>query len=88
MSRNNDYTKGNLSDDFCHKNYEKLIGINFSRQKNKFFSQQINFIGKLEEDYGATMLFIAENQQKTILNFSLNPLNVTEKIKQWIIKKY
>ena len=27
------------------------------------------FTGKLEEDDGATMFFIAEKQQKTILNF-------------------
>ena len=32
--------------------------------------QQINFIGKLEEDDGAAMFFIAEKQQKAILNFS------------------
>ena len=34
--------------------------------------QQINFTGKLEEDGGATMFFISEKQQKTILNFSLD----------------
>ena len=33
--------------------------------------QQINFIGKLEEDDVATMFFIAEKQQKFILKFSL-----------------
>ena len=33
--------------------------------------QKINFIEKLEEDDGATF-FIAEKQQKTILNFSLD----------------
>ena len=38
---------------------------------------QINFVGKLEED-GATMFFIAKKQQKTILNFSLDSLIVTE----------
>ena len=27
-------------------------------------SQQINFVGKLEEDDGSTMFFIAEKQQK------------------------
>ena len=40
--------------------------------------QQINFTEKLEEDDGATMFFIAEEQQKAILNFSLNSLIVTE----------
>ena len=40
--------------------------------------QQINFVGKIEKDNGATMFFIAEKQQKTILNFSLDSLIVTE----------
>ena len=40
--------------------------------------QKINFVGKLEEDDGAVMFFIAEKQQKTILNFSLNSLIVPE----------
>ena len=40
--------------------------------------QQINFTGKLEEDDGATMFFIAEKQQETILNFTLASLIVTE----------
>ena len=40
--------------------------------------RQINFTGKLEEDNGATMFFIAEKQQTTILNFSLDLLIVTE----------
>ena len=41
-------------------------------------SQQINFVGKLEEDDGATMFFIAEKQQKTVLNFSIDLLTVAE----------
>ena len=40
--------------------------------------QQINFTGKLEEDDGSVMFFIAEKQQKTILNFSLNSFIVSE----------
>ena len=40
--------------------------------------EQINFIRKLGKDDGATMLFIDEKQQKTILNFSLDSLIVTE----------
>ena len=45
-----------------HQKYYKLLGTDL----------QINFTGKLEEDDGATMFFITEKQQKTILNFSLN----------------
>ena len=41
-------------------------------------SQQINFIGKLEDDDDATMFFIAEKQQKTILNFYIDLLTVAE----------
>ena len=33
-------------------------------------TQQINFVGKLEYD-GATMFFMAEKQQKSILKFLL-----------------
>ena len=40
--------------------------------------QQINFAGQLEEDDGMTIFFIAEKQHKTILNFSLDSLYVTE----------
>ena len=50
--------------------------------------QQINFVGKLREDDGAKMFFIAEKQQKTNLKFSKDTLNVTERYKQWSIKKY
>ena len=78
MSRNNEYTTSNLLDNLYHQNCYKLIGINLSRQKNTSISQQINFTGKLEEDVGGTMFFIAEKQQKTILSFSLHLLIVTE----------
>ena len=78
MSRNDNYTTGNLLDFSYHQNYYKLIGINLSTQRNTNIPQQIDFTGKLEEDDGAKMFFIAEKQQKTILNFSLNSLIVTE----------
>ena len=77
-SRNDDYTTGHLLDYLYHQNYYKLIGIDFSRQKNTNIPQQINFTGNLKEDDGATMFFIAEKQQKTILNFSLDSLIVTK----------
>ena len=68
MSRNNDYTTGNLLDYLYHQKYYKL-GTNLSRQKNTSVHQQINLTGKLKEDDGATMVFLAEKQWKTILNF-------------------
>ena len=53
MSKNNDYTIGNLLDyEYFSKHY-KLIAIDLSKQielENPDLKQQINFIGKLEED--------------------------------------
>ena len=60
MSKNDDYTTGNLLDYLYHQSYYKLIGIDLSRQINTSIPQQINFKGKLEGDDGATMIFIAE----------------------------
>ena len=57
-----------------YQNYYKLVCIDLSRQTNTNIPQQISFTGKLEKDDGATMLFIAEKQQKTILNFSLHAI--------------
>ena len=71
ISRSNDYKTGHLLG-------WKLIVIDISRQANKRILWQINFKGKLEEDNGATMFFIPETQQKTILNFFLDILSLTE----------
>ena len=70
MSNNNDYTTGNLLD-FAHfkENY-KLIAIDLSKQTKLKDPQQINFIGKLEKDDGAIMLFIIEKSEETAFNFS------------------
>ena len=78
MSRNDNYTTGNLLDFSFHQNYYKLIGTDLSTQRNKNIPRQIDFTRKLEKDDGATLFFIAEKQQKEILNFSLNSLIVTE----------
>ena len=64
MSRNDDYTTGNVLDYLYHQKYYKFIDINLSRQTNTSIPQQINFTGKLDENYGATMFFIAKEQQK------------------------
>ena len=57
-----------LLDYFYHQKYYKLIGIDLSRQANTSIPQKINFVGKLEEEDGATMISIAEKKQKTILD--------------------
>ena len=67
-----------MTDFSYHQNYYKLIGMDLLRQKNRNIPQQINFTGKLEEDDRATIFFITEKYQKTILNFSLKILIVTE----------
>ena len=64
MSRNDDYTTKNLLDYLHHQKYYKIIGIDLSRQTNTIIPQQANFVGKLEEDDGATMFFVCEKQQK------------------------
>ena len=66
--KKNDCTTRNLLDSSYHQNYCKVIGINLSRQTNTSIPQWMNFAGKLE-DYGATMFFITEKQQKTSFSF-------------------
>ena len=63
MSRNDDYTTKNLLDFSYHQNYYKLIRVDLSIQTNRSIPQQINFTGKLEEDDGTAIFFIAEKQQ-------------------------
>ena len=77
MSRNDDFTIGNLLDFLYYQNYYKIIGLDLARQTNINIPQKINFWGKLEDD-GAKMVFITEKQQKTIAKFSLNLLIVPE----------
>ena len=62
-----------------YQNCYKIIGIDLSKQTIINIPQQIHFLEKLEEDNGATnVFFVAEKQQKTVLNFYLDSLNVTE----------
>ena len=48
MSRNNDYTTGNLLDFAYFKGNYRFIAIDLSKQTKLEDPQQINFIGKLE----------------------------------------
>ena len=50
-------------------NHYKLIAIDLSKQtelQNPDLKQQINFIGKREEENGTTMFFIIEKSEETI----------------------
>ena len=72
MSRNNDYTTGNLLDFAYFKKNYRLIAADLSRQTKLKDPQQINFIGKLEKHHRATMLFVIEKSEETAFKFSQN----------------
>ena len=76
MSNNNDYTTGNLLDFAYYKKHYKLIAIDLSKQTKLKDPQQINFIGKLDKDNGATMFFIIEKSEETTFNFSQNSVTI------------
>ena len=72
MGRNNDYKTGNLLDYEYFSKHCKLIAIDLRKQielENPDLKQQINFIGRLERNEGATIIFIIESQKKQLLNF-------------------
>ena len=60
MSRNNNYTAGNLLDYWYHPNYYNPIGTDLTRHTITNIPQQTNFARKLEKDNGATIFLIAE----------------------------
>ena len=73
MSRNSDYTTGNLLDFVYFKENYRLIAIGLCKQTKLKDPQQINFIGKLEnQDGGATMFFIIEKSEETTFAFLQN----------------
>ena len=77
MSNNNDYMTGNLLDFAYYKENYKLIATDLSKQTKIKDPQQINFIGKLEnQDHGGTMFFIIEKSEETTFNFSQNSVTM------------
>ena len=78
ISRNNEYTTGNLLDYDYFKKHYKLIAIDLSKQQvlqeNEDLIQQINFIGRLEN--AANVFVIIKKKENTILEFSQNLANV------------
>ena len=78
ISRNNEYTTGNLLDYDYFKKHYKLIAIDLSKQQalqeNEDLIQQINFVGRLTE--AANVFIIIEKKENTILEFSQNFANV------------
>ena len=64
MSNNNDNIIGNLLDFGNLKESYKLIAIDLSKQTNLTDTQQINFIGKLDKDNGATVFALLLKNQR------------------------
>ena len=87
ISRNNEYTTGNLLDYDYFKKYYKLIAIDLSKQQvlqeNEDLIQKINFIGRLEQ--AANIFIIIEKKENTKLEFSQNFANVL--CKYWKTKR-
>ena len=72
---NNNYMTGNLLDFAYYKENYKLIDLS-KRTKVKDL-QQINFIGKIEEqNNGVTMFFIIEKSEETSFEFLQNYVNI------------
>ena len=77
LSKNNDYTIGNLLDFTYFKENYRLIAIDLRKQTKLEDPQQINFIGKLEgPDDRATMFFIIEKSEETTFEFLQNSVNI------------
>ena len=73
ISRNNDFTTGNLLDFAYFEKDNRLIGIDLSKQPKLKDHEQINFIDRLEKqgsnnNNGATMFFIIEKSDETTYN--------------------
>ena len=75
MGRKNVYMTGTLLDYEYFSKYYKLFATDLSKQielENPDLKQQINFIGRLEREGGATMFFIIEKSEETTFEFSQN----------------
>ena len=85
ISKNNEYTTGNLLDYDYFKKYYKLIAIDLSKkqvlQENEDLIRQINFISRLDinPNANANIFIIIEKKENTILEFLQNFANVLYK---------
>ena len=76
-NNNNNYMTGNLLDFAYYKENYKLIAIDLSKQTKIKDPQQINFIGKIEEqNNGVTTFFIIEKSEETTFEFLQNSVNI------------
>ena len=59
----------------CFSKHYKLIAIDLNKQielENLGLKQQINFVGTVDKNNGATMFFIIEKSEETTFQFSQN----------------
>ena len=78
IGKNKDHTTNNLLDYEYFSKYYKLIAIDLSKQielENPDFRQQVNFIGKLENDK-VTMFLITEKPEETTFEFLQNSVRI------------
>ena len=79
ISRNNEYTTGDLLDYYYFNKYYKLIAIDLSKhkvlQENEDLIQQINFIGIGRSKQAVNVFIIIELKENTILKLSQNFAN-------------
>ena len=68
MSNNNDYITGNLLDFAYFKKNHKLIATDLSKQTKLKDPQQVNFIGKLENQDMEQQCFLLQKNQKKLLS--------------------
>ena len=76
MSNNSGYTTGNLLDYAYYKKHYRLIATDLSKQTKLKDPQQINSVGKLLRNTGATIFFIIEKSEETTFNFSQNSVTI------------
>ena len=83
ISKNNEYTTGNLLDYDYFKKYYKLIAVDLSKQQvlqeNEDLIQEIDFTGRLGAGDNANIFIIIEKKEHTILEFSQYFANVLYK---------
>ena len=77
ISRNNEYTTGNLLDYDYFKKYYKLTAIDLSKQQ--VLQENKDLIQQIELEEAANVFIIIEKKENTILEFSQNLANVIYK---------
>ena len=63
----------------CFSKHYKLIAIDLNKQiklENFDLKKQINFIGRLERNEGATMFLIIEKSEETTFEFKQNSATI------------